>query len=163
MLTNGLGSLRASGRAQLAKCDSWVGKGRVNFTRSGSCGIDLAVELEEWQECLVFLVLAALTSFVRSRRILLIISPSGVGVMCFKHLLGSTANVCVCYATAFVCVHPHLCSLRLGCMIGNCGMDCMHHLVYGGEIALLSTSFPISVPHTRLHGSPDLRPVGYAN
>jgi hypothetical protein len=57
MLTNAIGSLRASGRAQLAKCDSWVDKGRVNFIRSGLvwCGIDLAVKPKKWQECLILL------------------------------------------------------------------------------------------------------------
>jgi hypothetical protein len=59
--------------------------------------------------------------------------------------------------------HPHLYSLRLGCMTINCGMDGMHDIVYGGGVALLCTPSPTLVSHTRSRCSPVLRPVGYAN
>jgi hypothetical protein len=79
MLTNDLVSLRASGWAQLSKCDSWVGKGRVNLIRSGLVWHRFGGRSSQknGKNASFFFVLAALTFFARSQRILLIISPSG--------------------------------------------------------------------------------------
>jgi hypothetical protein len=121
----------------------WAKGGLILFIRA-SCGIDLAVEPEEWQECLVLLrprcsdLFCALTAH-----------PT------YYLALGSWGNVLQALA-AFHCKrlrllrnrlrlrssHPHPCSLRLGCMIRNCGMDCMHDLVYGGGNCFTMHSFP---------------------
>jgi hypothetical protein len=65
-----------------------------------SCGVDLAVELEEWQECLFFLFFAAL-SFLRDRGAAYVLyRPRGLGYVL------SSSTCCVPLQTSAVAIQP---------------------------------------------------------